>query len=299
VEWQGLGAYMILIRLMMTINLLYFIVLVKSKDTNLKEKIGFAINFFIYVIIALLTGSRSTLLVNIILMVIIYYYFIKKIDIRMIVAVGFSVLLLTMILGTARNGYKFKDGEFKTGFSLESNEAKFEMSNFSYGLFPLRIMTDQEDVKNYTYGLTYMSAITNLIPRTIWEDKPETGGVVFTNDYHNIHQGYSNYSTGFIVEGIINYGFFFGSIFAFILMIVIYIFFTSYYKYKEKKRFRLLQDALIFFLIYPCLLYAIPSYFHGEFTTVTHSIFLNRVLFIVLCVKFVIPKKIKYIEINQ
>lgn len=292
-EWSGLGIYIVLIRTMPVINLVYYILLVKSRHVGRMEKVFFFFNFVIFVIISLLSGSRSTLLVNFVLMFIVYYYYVKKISVSKFFLVGVVTLFLAMVMGIARNGYSYKDGELKTGLSNENSEKKIEAANFTYGLFPLKIITEQEYLKSYSYGSTYLSALTNVIPRSIWPGKPDTGGVTFTSQYQNIHQGYSNYSTDFLVEGILNFGYVGGTVFAYALLFLIYWAFTSYYK--KYRCFHSLRSAIIYYLSYVCFLFLIPTYLHGEFTTVTHTIFINKIAVIIAVVYFVIPSKINYI----
>nr|WP_243870358.1 O-antigen polymerase [Salegentibacter sp. BDJ18] len=295
-EWEGLGVWIVLIRSILVINLIYFILIVKLAKTTKSEKFFYILNFLIFVLVSLLTSSRSTLLVNIFLMFIIYYYYVRRINVRNLIIIGFCLLLIAMIMGTARNGYSFENGKFTTGLS-QKNEIKFEASNFEYGIFPLTKITKVPAIKNHYYGLTYLSAISNLIPRKIWPEKPDTGGVLFTKDYHNVHNGYSNYSTGFIVEGIMNFGMLGGTLLAFFLLFFIY---RWFFIYSLKKRvFYNLQSAVIYFIVYPVLLFLIPTFLHGEFTTVVHSIIIYKILLIVLFVKFVIPSKIPYTEFND
>jgi len=288
VEWKGYGFHILMIRSILVINLLYFVIIVKNKKNTPKEKIGFVANFSIYIILAFLTSSRSTLLVNIFLMMIIYYYNVKPIKFSKISLTAIGLILIALILGVARNGYGLEDGKLKTGLSNNSNK-KIELANFSYGLFPLEKVTEEEYIKSYYYGKTYLSVITNLVPRKYWENKPPTGGVVFTKDYHDVHNGYSNYSTGIFVEGFINFGFFTGSAVSLIILILIY---TLFFGYLNKNRMKTSsQKSVIFALVYPNLLFLLPTYLHGEFTTVTHTIFIQKILLILIFTKIVIPKK--------
>ena len=100
-------------------------------------------------------------------------------------------------------------------------------------------------MKNYiyqnnslSYGMTYLTAITNLVPRSIWPSKPDPGGVVFTRDYTNgMYDEFNQYSTGLFPEAIINFGmiggFIFGSLLLFILTIgSSYIFYKLFYTLK-------------------------------------------------------------------
>lgn len=291
-EWQGLGIYLFFLKFMQVINLLYFFLIVKIYGVSKSEKIGFLLNLVIFMSISLLSGSRSTLLVNFILMAIIYYYVVHRFKIKFFLLLGVSLLFIAMLLGAVRNGLSYHDGELITGLSDDSPNKKMETSNFSYGLFPLKVISETNYIESYKYGSTYLSAITNLVPRTIWPDKPDTGGVVFTNEYYNVHNGYSNYSTSFIVEGILNWGEFLGVVMAYLLMIFIYVFFLNYFK--SKYVFDNLQTFVMYFMSYACCLYIIPSYFHGEFTTVTHTLFVNKLVIIILVVKFVISSRVKY-----
>lgn len=291
-EWQGLGIYLFFLKFMQVINLLYFFLIIKIHGVNKSEKIGFVLNLIIFMSISLLSGSRSALLVNFVLMAIIYYYVVHRFKIRFFLFVGIVLLFIAMLLGAVRNGLSYHDGELITGLSGETSNKKMETSNFSYGLFPLKVISETNYVKSYKYGSTYLSAITNLVPRTIWPDKPDTGGVVFTNEYYNVHNGYSNYSTSFIVEGILNWGVFLGIVMAYLLMIITYV--SFFYYFRNKRDFDRLQTFVIYFMSYACCLYIIPSYFHGEFTTVTHALFVNKLIVIIVVVKFVISYKVKY-----
>lgn len=293
-EWSGLGIYIILIRSMGIINLVYFFVIIKSHKVSRYEWLFYWANFTLFVIISLLSGSRSTLLVNFVIMFIVYYYYVERVGVGRFFLLGIITLLLAMVIGVARNGYSYEGGELTTGFSNPNLDKKIEAANFSYGLFPLEVITKQEYLKSYSFGATYISAFTNIIPRSIWPDKPDTGGVVFTKQYQNIHQGYSNYSTDFIVEGILNFGYFGGTVFAYLLLFIIYIRFISYYR--KKRKFVYLRSAIIYFVGYVCLLFLIPTYLHGEFTTVTHTIFIHKILCLMLVVYFVIPADVKYVE---
>ena len=289
VEWQGYGVHILMIRSILVINLLYFIIIIKADGVTKLEVVGFLFNFLIFVGLALMTSSRSTLLVNISLMLITYYYFHKKIAFIKIAFFSIVLLFTALVLGVARKGYSIKEGKLNTGLSNTNVTQSLEISNFTYGVFPLEQILDANSIKNLYYGKTYLSVFTNVIPRSIWPKKPDTGGVVFTKDYHDVHGGYSNYSTGFIVEGIINFGYLPGFIFAFLLLTFTYLLFF-FYVFKKNT----LRNLIIYFAVYPNLLFLIPTYLHGEFTTVSHSIFLNKILLIIIFTKFIIPSNQKY-----
>lgn len=57
------------------------------------------------------------------------------------------------------------------------------------------------------HGKTYLTVFTNFIPRYIYPDKPDTGGISFTKIYTgNKYRGLSNLATDSITEGIVNFG---------------------------------------------------------------------------------------------
>jgi oligosaccharide repeat unit polymerase len=286
-EWAGLGIYIILIRSILVINLIYFVYIIKLKKITFTKLLFFLLNFLVFIAIALLSNSRSTLLVNIVLMFICYYYYVRPIKTYKIALAALPLLLVVLVLGAARNGYAYKNGEFQTGLDNDDGK-KLEAANFEYGLFPMQVITEVGELNEYYYGGTYLTAITNLVPRKIWPGKPDPAGVLFTKNYHNIHDGYSNYSTGIIPEAIMNFGFLAGPIMAFVIIYIIYLLFMRYSRKKVKPT---PKDLIIFICIYVNVLFLLPTYFHGEFTVVTHTIFLGKIVLIVMFSNFLFYKE--------
>ncbi|MEB2781268.1 O-antigen polymerase [Algoriphagus sp. C2-6-M1] len=287
VMWQGYGIYLFFIRSILIINLIYFYFLIRSININKRSFLFFLLHSLIFISISLLSGSRSTLLVNFILMLIMYNLIIKDVNILKIVSIGFAALLVAFVLGVARYGYSYEDGELSTGLSNSNIDKKFEFANFSYGLFPIDVISNKDILVDYYYGSTYFTIFSNFIPRFLWSNKPDTSGVIFTNTYYNVHDGYSNYSTGFIVDGILNFGFIFGPILGFLIIVLIYYSFFKYFNnfVSFTSNFNLITNDLFYVVI----LFLLPTFLHGEFTTVFYSIFVFKIILIYLIYKFCVP----------
>src|SRR5205823_14738437 len=103
------------------------------------------------------------------------------------------LLVVTSLIGVFRNGQRGIDP-----FSRELNEFERESitAHFKYGLVPLEVVLNA-DVLNLHYGSTFLAAVTNLIPRPLWPDKPDSAGLVITKDYlGNRWLGASNLNAG-------------------------------------------------------------------------------------------------------
>ncbi|MFA0485986.1 O-antigen polymerase [Vibrio sp. 10N.222.55.B11] len=201
--FKGRGYVIIINNIIATMNVIYFAVMLMRREPPKFSWLLFVVHFAIFVFIALLSGSRSFLLMTILVEIMVYHYVRKEFTIfkiaPYIIVLGVSVA----VLGTLRNTVSTSEGELK--FSSE-DEFKLESTHFKYGLIPLDIVFSSED-KPLFYGATYFSLITNFIPRVIYSDKLDTGGVAFTKLYTGDQWGgLSNLSTGSITEGIINFG---------------------------------------------------------------------------------------------
>src|SRR5207247_1379491 len=146
-------------------------------------------------------------LVNFVLMAMVHHYLVKRASLRWLVVVGASALIVASILGVAREGVAIGDEGLVTGLS-ESKEAESSLSFAwaTYGTMPLELVLEAPYV-NLHYGFTYLTWITNAIPRAFWPDKPDSGGVVLTKEYTGDSWGGSSHlSTGLLPEAVITFG---------------------------------------------------------------------------------------------
>ena len=207
IEFRGLGPIIWLIKSFSICNIVYFCILcIHNKVTRL-NKIGYIFHFIIMVVISLMSGSRGTLLVPIFMLCFCYHYLCKKIKILNLFFIAACLILCALILGVAREGYSVVDGKLITGLSEKTLAESFKIAAFYVGIQSLELVLEIEN-KLY-WGVTYLSALTNFVPRAIWPEKPPTGGMVLTRDFTgDAWQGLSYLSTGIFPEAIINFGIF-------------------------------------------------------------------------------------------
>jgi len=292
VEWQGVGYILLLIKIFPIVNMFFLLL---GLTFNIKHKrIWWGLFFFhllIMLSLGLLSGSRGGTLFGIVYIIIGLHYFVKKITFSKILIIIFSFLLVASFLEVMRNNFKYSDEGF------ESNTDNIELSNTkltSYGLTPLNIILEK-DYSEYKYGLTFISAFTNIIPRSIWSDKPDTGGVVLTRFRAGAsnYTGTSNYSPGIFTESILNYGYFFGPVVAVFIMLLFILFSIYVYRYFLHKITLPTQNMdKIKITYYYFLTMTIPGgLLYGEFTNILFNLYLKLIIFFILF--FLINKAIK------
>lgn len=207
VEFQGLGWLTSIIKTFSIIDLIYFSYLVTRRKRTVSVTVIYVIHFLIFVVLALLTGSRGSLLVNFVLMALVYHHSVRRISARWLLSLAASTLLIASVLEVAREGVAFGEEGLITGLSEERYaEKKISYGWAEYGIIPLELVLNADRV-NMHYGLTYLTVFTNIIPRAIWPTKPDTGGNILTKEYTGDAWGGSSYlSTGIIPEAILNFG---------------------------------------------------------------------------------------------
>lgn len=219
--WMGLGHIIIFRDLMPIINLIFFIVLICFDFKHRKLVILlYVIHLIITLSIGLLSGSRSGVLNTFLLNLMIFHYLIKQLKPGFLIPFFVFFLIGASFLGEVRDSLRINDDEGVklVGEDSELSETLGNTSTFVYGIIPLNIIYE-ENFTNYQYGLTYLTTITNYIPRSIWPGKPDTGGVIITKfKKKGNYEGTTNYSPGLIAEGVLNFGYYLGPIIAFLFL---------------------------------------------------------------------------------
>lgn len=205
-EWQGLGYVTTIIRLINVISIFYFGVGLVAK---IKRPVLwwwlFSFHFTLFIAIGLLSGSRGFLEI-IITMLIMYHYLRQRISVKTAVSLGLILFITASAIGVARNGFKVDDGQLITGFS-KGGMSKFKLRQGDYGIQPLDLVYSQE-VQELQLGKTFLTVFTNFVPRNLWPEKPDPGGLVLTKQFTgDAWGGASNLSTGMIAESILNFGY--------------------------------------------------------------------------------------------
>ena len=233
ISWSGLGYIYIFRDFLPIINLFFFIVLLMFK---FKSKKFWAIIYIFHLILTLaigaMSGSRSAILNTIVFNIVAFHFIIKEVKKRSIIFFSILLLLFSTILYNARQQVSFDDGSLSflnKDFSLV--DSLKEKTTSIYGIIPLIIIYEKE-YKNFNYGSTYLTTITNYIPKFIWPSKPSSSGVLLTKFYYGgLYEGSTNFSTGFITEGIMNFGYvlgpFIGSFFFITICCFVLIFYRS------------------------------------------------------------------------
>ena len=127
----------------------------------------------------------------------------------------------------------YENGKMSDEDLLESLK---ERSTSIYGIIPLNIIYSSE-FNNFQYGLTYLTSVSNFIPKFIWPGKPASSGIILTKFYWGAnYEGSTNFSTGIVAEGVMNYGYALGPFIGFFLGLIL--------AYNILKVFRLLRRYL-------------------------------------------------------
>jgi len=287
-KWQGLGILVELAKLIGPINLVYFALgLVYTPHKPLLWWLFYGLHLLLFWGSALLLGGRSFMLMQMLAMLILYNYLKKPIRLRTAFLTGTILLAAASVLGTVRNNLtrlRSMDDIF------DMHGETFNLKAFSYGTMPLDIIFTH-DFTDYQFGTTYLSALTNFIPRKIWPDKLDTGGVVLTKFAHgHYYAGTYNLSPGIVAESILNFGFLAGIPFSFGLLLSVCLAIVRVYSlFLKKVRYsegliRVFQGVLYVYLAF------IPSdLLYGEFT----NIFVGRTMRILFLSLIIIILRIR------
>jgi oligosaccharide repeat unit polymerase len=273
-EFYGLGHYKTIIGMIYPLGIVSYILYAFNCNKNPIDYFTNLIIQIFVIIIALLSLSRGTIL----------NYFVSILLCRYLLGVKFSkftyflfpllALIFASFLGVVRETLNFNDNDFSLG--LADKETKFKTEWMEFGTFPLDQIYSYQD-NEPSYGLTYITAFTNLVPRSIWPKKPDPGGVVFTRDYTNgMYDEFNHYSTGLFPEAMINFGIYGGFIFGIFLLIFMLIG-SSYifYKYVLNKFYinRVRDVFVLTFYLY--FFMSIPALLTAEFTNVITSLIIK------------------------
>jgi hypothetical protein len=276
VEFRGFGWATTLTATLMAFNLAYFAVGLTRRRTALWWSAYWA-HFAILLVTGFLSGSRSAVL-NIFVMQLFCYHYLRK-NVRLPQAVTIAVILLVcaMILGVVRNGIKFEGDTLVTG--LQQRDSVVELSTIHYGEAPLQILLDADHLQ-LVYGMTFLSLVTNAIPRDWWPDKPDSGGIVFTKIYTaDAWNGLSNLAPTYLGEGIMNFGWALGIAF-FMATYPALMYYTVWYYRRVIVRVRAAPDAqaALDLAQYVLVAWAIVALMTGEVTNILLGLLLTRII---------------------
>ncbi|WP_133511697.1 O-antigen polymerase [Candidatus Thiosymbion oneisti] len=277
IEFRGLGWLTSVANTHLVVNLVYFAVGVTG-SRNKKWWTGYAIHFFLFVIFGLLSGSRTGVLIILPLLMYLVHYLKRRVSITFFVVVALLSIVSAIIMGVVRKTYSYHDGQLNLG--LEDKVISFfDAEGFRYGILPLKILLS-EGLKELQLGTTFATIFTNAIPRYIYPEKPDTGGVVFTKLYTgDAWLGASNLTPTFLGEWVINFGWGFGVVFfvvsySWIMLMMIKQYKRNLYKWTENINRKSAFDATMYIV----LLWSMVALMVGESTNVIVRMFVEKII---------------------
>ena len=188
------------------------------------------------------------------------------------------------MLSFARSNLYYNDGlKFKS--TNDYSEIEYDVQLTKYGLIPLKYLYEDKKYTDLKYGETFLTVVTNFIPRKLWPSKPDTGGLVLTKYYAKPgYSDYSNFSTGLVGESIINFGYNLGIIYSFIFFVIIAILVVKYYRkfLKIISSNESLHSNIIFLrttVYFIILQRVLAANLLGEFTNIFFTLIQKLILF--------------------
>ena len=271
-EFHGLGAIKSIISTYYVVNIFYFSYIInKNYIGNKKEYFLFGAHVTIALSLAVVSFSRGTIFMGLVFMGLIWHYSRSRIKPTIVIFTLGVFLVIASLLGVVRETFNMNNGEID--FGLQDKEQIYKPTWMIYGTFPLESILNSDHVDK-KLGQTYLTAVTNFVPRVYWPEKPDPGGVVFTKEYtKNMYDEYSHFTTGIFPEAMINFGVWFGVLFGAIQLFLLNYFLTYYYIRNKFHRNILVQthrDILIV-ILYSYSIVSATMLLTGEFTSIIVS----------------------------
>jgi hypothetical protein len=280
-RFSGFGHIIIFKQFILPINLIYFLILFKKYGFNLFNFNLYAFHLILVIINGLLSGSRGSTLVIFVYLIVVFNICFKRLKLFHTVVPLIILFILSSFLGDVRDNSNYSTSNFKTNVDKSIVETISSTKTFSYGLYPIKFITDKE-FSDLQFGTTLLSAVTIYIPRKLWPDKLLTGGQVLTGWKSNRslanYSSTMNFSPGLFTELILNFGYFFGVLLFFIILVSTFIYVC--YIYNIINQTKLLCYKSLVLLCFYLQIYMWPGGFLvGEFTTMSKGALFNLFFF--------------------
>lgn len=275
VEWSGYGWARMLIFLFVPLNLAYF-ALGLNRSRSKRWWLIYLLHFLILLAMGTLSGSRSSLLTAFALQAFLYHYLRAPIAGRTAAILATCLVFSAMVLGVVRQGVSFDAGRLSLG---NSSGRTVSFATFYYGVDPIEIIVSSGHMP-LANGSTFVSLLTNAVPRSIWPEKPDTGGVFFTKNYAgNAWLGYSNLTPTFLGEWLINFGWTFGILGFFMSFSALMMWLVRYYfRIRSRLSVDRSDQAALQLVIYAHVAWALMALMVGELTNVILTFALSQLL---------------------
>jgi hypothetical protein len=276
VEFRGLGFALTLSGTLVAWNLAYFVIGL-TRPRSRRWWSLYAIHFVMTLLVGLLSGSRGATLNVIAIQLFCYHYIRGNVRLRTALTVAVALLGFALAIGAVRNAVRIGDQGVTTGWNADSQAQQY--GAFQYGTQPLQILLDADRMK-LAYGVTLASAVTNLVPRSWWPDKPDTGGVFFTKEYTgNAWGGASNLTPTLLGEFVINFGWVAGiALYVLVYPTLLYLLVRYYRRVIPWARVEGGAAGAIEILIYLCVMWALVGLMIAEVTSTLQNLITTKVL---------------------
>lgn len=285
VDWAGYGWARALINLIAPLNLIYFALGLQTRRERLWW-IKYGLFFLTVLTLGALSGSRSGLLSAFVLQLFLFHYLRSPVKGRTAGLLAAALIVSAFALGVMRNGVKFEDGAIAFGTFDQQSEAS--LSSFNAGVQALKVITEAPFMP-LAHGSTFVSVVTNAVPRAIWPEKPDPGGVFFTKNYTgDAWLGFSNLAPTFLGEFLINFGWAGGVAgFAFVYSSILLTVVRHYRAMRLALQQMLTATIAIDTVLYVTIAWSMIGLMVGETTNVIVNLVLSQIIPIALVRLFV------------
>mgnify|MGYP000926043327 CR=1 FL=1 len=288
--FHGLGPLKSIIASYYPISFFYFALVIRPGSSKAQRYL-YLVHFLIFILMAVLTLSRGTLLTQFVSMGLIFHFAHKKLKPVFIVLSLSLLLAVASIYGVLRETVVYADGSFELNYGNRCDNCdktlgkEYYKSEWTYAaLFAYKRVVEADTIDKQL-GLTYATILTNLIPRKIWPDKPAPGGVIFTNEYApGIYDEYSHFATGLMAEAIMNFGLFGGTLIGYLqlfaALLVMSKIHSKYFLNKQGEFLTIRQTKNLVLYVYAS--YAIGNLLIAEITSLMVGLLIKFIVILLM-----------------
>ncbi|ANQ25236.1 hypothetical protein BA894_01660 [Vibrio natriegens] len=239
----GNGLTLLLSHWVYVTSLIFYFVFIISKGNKIFRRISFFlffVSFLFSVFYYSINSNRNSIFILVINLIAIYFYLTgenkSRVTYSQMKKVFFLVVLSIFFIGVFFQLGKLRHSGYGesyagTGYSLVKalNGAFGNHENITW------LVGNNFEL---SYGGTYLAALTNFVPRSIWPEKPLGAGPILKNtiypgSYVIGQKGNSSLTTGLYTEVIMNFGFFASCLALIVIAFIISILFRFFKRHSN------------------------------------------------------------------
>lgn len=285
IVWRGFGYITIFSKWMPILNIFYCLVFLYFRfRIRPLHVVLFVLHLALTMFMGFISGSRSQTLFPLLNLFMIRYFSGKRVKLPIIIGFAIFLMVSAEIMNLVRRDFKYYSIGQVTFISQESDiAAELRKGKTRPGTFGLSAIYEG-NFKNFQYGLTFFTTLTNMVPRVLWPGKPKSGGVILTEFVElSSYMGTSHYSPGIFPESVINFGYYFGTLFACLVILLMgWIATRSYRRFVYARVRKEVSKVVIKKLIIMLLLFQIPgAILVGEFANTFYGLIRDSMFYLV------------------